>query len=133
MAPTPRRSAPAKPRTAIPQLSWRDPQPAPIVLISGPEEVCAERATFAVREYLRAEDPSLEVSDVRADDYAQGTLLAVTSPSLSYRLGLGVLRGVPADEAPPWLVYDEPERIVWFTTKPRATYGVKAAEQWAMR
>ena len=82
MAQTPRRSAPAKPRTAIPQLSWRDPQPAPIVLISGPEEVCAERATAAVREYLRAEDPSLEVSDVRADDYTQGTLLAVTSPSL---------------------------------------------------
>jgi DNA polymerase-3 subunit delta len=82
MAPTPRRSAPAKSRTAIPQLSWRDPQPAPIVLISGPEEVCAERATSAVREYLRAEDPSLEVSDVRADDYAPGTLLAVTSPSL---------------------------------------------------
>src|SRR5688500_18014258 len=26
--------------------------------------------------------------------------------SLSYRLGLAVLRGVPTDEAPPWLVYD---------------------------
>ena len=32
--------------------------------------------------------------------------MVATSPSLSYRLGLGVLRGVPADEAPPWLVYD---------------------------
>ena len=30
----------------------------------------------------RAEDPSLEVSDLRADDYVQGTLLGVTSPSL---------------------------------------------------
>ncbi|WP_243074920.1 DNA polymerase III subunit delta [Microbacterium sp. SS28] len=82
MAPTPRRTAPAKSRSAIPQLSWRDPQPAPIVLVSGPEEVCAERATAAVRDFLRAEDPSLEVTDVRADDYSQGTLLAVTSPSL---------------------------------------------------
>src|SRR5688500_15250034 len=27
----------------------------------------------------------------------------------------------------------EQERIVWFTTKPRATDVVKAAEQWAMR
>ncbi|WP_345802658.1 DNA polymerase III subunit delta [Microbacterium sp. AZCO] len=82
MAPTARRSAPAKTRSAIPQLSWREPQPAPIVLVSGPEEVCAERAIAGLRDYLRAEDPSLEVSDIRADDYAQGTLLAVTSPSL---------------------------------------------------
>jgi superfamily II DNA or RNA helicase len=30
-----------------------------------------------------------------------------TPPSLSYRLGLAVLRGVDPDEAPPWLVVDE--------------------------
>ncbi|GAA2014056.1 DNA polymerase III subunit delta [Microbacterium ulmi] len=72
----------ASARSAIRQLSWRDPQPAPIVLVSGPEDVCAERATASLREYLRAEDPSLEVSDLRADDYVQGSLLAVTSPSL---------------------------------------------------
>jgi DNA polymerase III subunit delta len=82
MPPAPRRSAPAKARSVIPQVSWRQPQPAPIVLVSGPEEVCAERAIAGVREYLKAEDPSLEVTDVRADDYAAGTLLAVTSPSL---------------------------------------------------
>ncbi|MDR7111984.1 MULTISPECIES: DNA polymerase III subunit delta [Microbacterium] len=80
---SPARRAPAKAaRSAIPQLSWRAPQPAPIVLVSGPEEVCAERAIAGVRDYLRAEDPTLEVSDVRADDYAAGTLLGVTSPSL---------------------------------------------------
>ncbi|WP_424935883.1 MULTISPECIES: DNA polymerase III subunit delta [Bacteria] len=67
---------------AVPQVSWREPRPAPIVLVSGPEEVCAERAIAGVRDYLRAEDPALEVSDVRADDYAAGTLLAMTSPSL---------------------------------------------------
>jgi DNA polymerase-3 subunit delta len=82
MPSAPRRSAAAKPRSVIPQVSWRDPQPAPVVLVSGPEEVCAERAIAGVREYLRAEDPSLEISDIRADDYAAGTLLAVTSPSL---------------------------------------------------
>lgn len=69
-------------RSAIPQVSWRSPQPAPIVLVSGPEEVCAERAIAGIREYLRAEDPSLEVSDLRADDYQSGSLLAMTSPSL---------------------------------------------------
>lgn len=80
---SPARRAPSKaPRSAIPQLSWREPQPAPIVLVSGPEEVCAERAIAGVRDYLRAEDPTLEVSDIRADDYSAGTLLGVTSPSL---------------------------------------------------
>jgi DNA polymerase III subunit delta len=81
MPPTPRRPA-ARGGSAIPQLSWRAPQPAPVVLVSGPEEVCAERATAGIREYLRAEDPSLEVTDLRADDYVSGSLLGVTSPSL---------------------------------------------------
>lgn len=81
MTPAPRRPA-ARGASAIPQLSWRAPQPAPIVLVSGPEEVCAERAISGVREYLRAEDPSLEVSDLRADDYTSGALLGLTSPSL---------------------------------------------------
>lgn len=82
MATTARRAPASKARSAIPQLSWRNPQPAPIVLVFGPEEVCAERATAAIRDYLRAEDPSLEVSDLRADDYAPGSLLGLTSPSL---------------------------------------------------
>jgi DNA polymerase III subunit delta len=82
MPPSARRTPSAKARSAIPQLSWRAPQPAPIVLVSGPEEVCAERAIAGVRDYLRAEDPSLEVSDLRADDYAPGSLLALSSPSL---------------------------------------------------
>lgn len=82
MAAAPRRPARGSARSAIPQLSWREPHPAPIVLVSGPEEVCAERAIAAVRDYLRAEDPAVEISDLRADDYEAGTLLAVTSPSL---------------------------------------------------
>jgi len=50
--------------------------------VSGPEEVCAERATASIRTLLKADDPALEVTDLRADDYTSGTLLAVTSPSL---------------------------------------------------
>src|SRR5690606_37422874 len=81
---TPRRSGSrsAAKASKIPQVDWRRPQPAPIVLVSGPEEICAERAIAGLRAYLRAEDPSVEISDLRADDYAPGTLLAVTSPSL---------------------------------------------------
>jgi len=81
-----RRSTPARGaktvKSAIPQLPWRQPRPAPIVLVSGPEEICAERAIAGVRDQLRADDPSLEVSDIDAADYVSGTLLAVTSPSL---------------------------------------------------
>ncbi|WP_431779179.1 DNA polymerase III subunit delta [Microbacterium aurantiacum] len=80
--PAARRPVARGPKSAIPQISWRSPQPAPLVLVSGPEEVCAERAIAGVRDILRADDPSLEVSDVRADDYAPGTLLSLTSPSL---------------------------------------------------
>jgi DNA polymerase-3 subunit delta len=76
----PRRSSPSK--SAIRQVPWRDPRPAPIVLVSGPEDVCAERAIASLRDYVRAEDPAVEVTDLRADDYVAGTLLTVTSPSL---------------------------------------------------
>ncbi|MCW3494647.1 hypothetical protein OL358_14885 [Microbacterium sp. SSM24] len=41
MAPTPRRAPAKAARSAIAQLSWRSPRPAPIVLVSGPEDVCA--------------------------------------------------------------------------------------------
>ncbi len=82
MATTARRAPTKAARSAIPQVSWRAPQPAPIVLVSGPEDVCAERAIAGIRDYLRAEDASLEVSDLRADDYAPGALLGLTSPSL---------------------------------------------------
>ncbi|SDQ08814.1 DNA polymerase III subunit delta [Microbacterium sp. cf332] len=83
MPPSPRRPAARGPaKSAIRQLSWRAPEPAPIVLVAGPEEVCAERAIAGLRDYLKAEDPSLEVSDIRADDYASGTLLGMASPSL---------------------------------------------------
>ena len=81
-APARRTPARAAQKSVIRQLHWREPQPAPIVLVAGPEEVLAERAIAGLRDYLRAEDPSLEITDLRADDYAPGTLLAVSSPSL---------------------------------------------------
>ncbi|WP_345750322.1 DNA polymerase III subunit delta [Microbacterium rhizophilus] len=83
MAPAPAsRSKAAGAKSAIPQLPWRSPRPAPVVLVTGPEEVCAERAIAGVRDYLKAEDPALEIADIRADDYTAGTLLAVSAPSL---------------------------------------------------
>jgi DNA polymerase-3 subunit delta len=82
MAAAPRKTASKAQKPVIPQLSWRRPEPAPVVLVSGPEDVCAERAIAGLRDYLKAEDPALEITDIDAADYTAGMLLAVTSPSL---------------------------------------------------
>lgn len=69
-------------KTSIPQLSWHKVEPAPIVLVTGPETLLAERSIRSLREQLRAADPSLEVSDIDAGQYAPGELLTLASPSL---------------------------------------------------
>ncbi|KGJ82818.1 DNA polymerase III subunit delta [Cryobacterium roopkundense] len=80
------RSAPkgkvATPKTVIAQLAWHQVRPAPIVLVSGTETFLAERAIRQLRDFLKLEDPSLEITDVQADSYAPGELLTVASPSL---------------------------------------------------
>ena len=67
---------------AIPQLSWNEVRPAPVVLVTGAETVLAERASAMLRDFLRSEDPALEVSDLEADGYRRGELLTLASPSL---------------------------------------------------
>jgi DNA polymerase III subunit delta len=71
-----------KATVAIPQLAWNQVRPAPIILVSGPEAFLAERAIRQLRDFLKLEDPSLEVSDIQADSYAPGELLTLASPSL---------------------------------------------------
>ena len=66
----------------IPQLGWNRIRSAPVVLVTGPERFLAERAIRSLRDELKAEDPSLEVSDINAADYAPGELLTLASPSL---------------------------------------------------
>ncbi|PJJ72005.1 DNA polymerase III delta subunit [Diaminobutyricimonas aerilata] len=72
----------ASAKVAIPQLTWDRLRPAPIVLVTGSESFLADRAIRALRELLRAEDPSLEVSDIDAGGYAPGELITLASPSL---------------------------------------------------
>ncbi len=67
---------------SIPQLAWHQVRPAPIVLVSGTEGFLAERAIRQLRDFLKLEDPSLEISDVQADSYVTGELLTLASPSL---------------------------------------------------
>lgn len=66
----------------IPQLPWDRVRPAPVVLVSGTETVLADRAIRLLRDTLRTEDPTLEVSDLDAGAYPSGELLTLASPSL---------------------------------------------------
>jgi DNA polymerase-3 subunit delta len=72
----------ARAAAKIPQLPWRQVRPAPVILVSGAEELLADRAIRLLRDTLKAEDPSLEVSDLEADGYAPGELMTLASPSL---------------------------------------------------
>ncbi len=50
--------------------------------MTGGEGFLADRAIRTLRDALKAEDPSLEISDLDAADYAPGELLTLASPSL---------------------------------------------------
>jgi DNA polymerase III subunit delta len=76
------RGSSASTKASIPQLSWDRIRPAPVVLVTGPEGFLADRAARMLRDLLRDEDPSLEVSDIDAGAYAPGELLTLASPSL---------------------------------------------------
>ena len=63
-------------------VDFRRAAPAPVVLISGPEDYLAARALDSIRRQARAADPGLEVTRLDAQSYTSGELLLVTSPSL---------------------------------------------------
>ncbi|HUX71288.1 MAG TPA: DNA polymerase III subunit delta [Cellulomonadaceae bacterium] len=75
-------------------LAWQDASPAPVVLVSGPEELLADRAVDRVIELARQQDPDIEVTRLDAGEYALGTLGVVTSPSLFDEARLVVVDGV---------------------------------------
>ncbi len=82
-----RSAAPAGP-------TWQDVEPGPIVLVSGPEDLLADRAVDRLIELGRASDPGLEVTRLDAADYTTGTLTVVTSPSLFAEDRLVVVAGL---------------------------------------
>lgn len=63
-------------------LAWDQIRPAAVVLVSGPNGYLADRSIKRLRDFLHAEDPALEISDLDASGYTRGTLLSVASPSL---------------------------------------------------
>jgi DNA polymerase III subunit delta len=63
-------------------LSWREAEPAPVVLVTGGEGLLAERAIEQVQGKLRARHPDVEVVEMDASLYDSGQLAVHTSPSL---------------------------------------------------
>ncbi|KIP52057.1 DNA polymerase III subunit delta [Leucobacter komagatae] len=66
----------------ISKVEWTDVTPAPVVLVSGPEEYFADRAAQRIREALRDAHSELEVHDIDAASYGAGELFTIASPSL---------------------------------------------------
>jgi DNA polymerase III subunit delta len=65
-----------------PSVPWDRAEPAPLVLITGPEELLAERAVQRLVALGREQRPDLEVAEVDAAAYQPGQLRVLTSPSL---------------------------------------------------
>ncbi|MBB5749062.1 DNA polymerase III subunit delta [Micrococcus sp. TA1] len=61
---------------------WRRVEPAPLMLLKGPEDFIATRVTDRVRTALRQADPGLELHRLDAADYQSGQLSMLASPSL---------------------------------------------------
>jgi DNA polymerase-3 subunit delta len=69
-------------RPASSGTDWRRVEPAPLMLLKGPEDFIATRVTDRVRTALRQTDPGLEVHRIEAADYQSGQLSLLASPSL---------------------------------------------------
>jgi DNA polymerase III subunit delta len=76
------KAAPSRAAAKILQVPWDEARPAPVVLVSGPEDLLADRAIRRIRDTLTAADPSLEVSDLDAASAVPGDLTTLASPSL---------------------------------------------------
>lgn len=83
-APTSRRPARSGGRaSAAPAgVAWDEVALAPVVLVTGPEELLAERAVERLVAQARERDPQVEVTRLDGSTYGTGQLTLATSPSL---------------------------------------------------
>ncbi|MDO8108130.1 DNA polymerase III subunit delta [Isoptericola sp. b441] len=77
-------------------IPWDKVTPAPLVLVTGPEGLLAERAVDRVVQQARAEDPEVEVTRLEAAGYEPGRLGVATSASLFGEPRVVVLGGLEA-------------------------------------
>ncbi|MHC6592647.1 DNA polymerase III subunit delta [Arthrobacter sp. C152] len=98
--------------------SWRDAVPAPVVLVSGPEDYLGIRAMDKVRSQVRATAPDVELSRINAAAYEPGTLAMRVSPSLfgeSKLIEIEAVEGmndVFLADALDYLQHPEPDAVV---------------------
>ncbi len=72
----------ASARPTVKAVSWKQAIPGPIVLVTGPESLLADRAGKAVVDAVRARHDQVEVSVLDAAGYEPGALGVLASPSL---------------------------------------------------
>lgn len=84
-------------------------RPAPVVLVTGPEDLLAERAVAAVVAAARGDDPELVVETVEAAGYEGGRLALLASPSL---FGGGTVIVVTGAEAAPASLVGDVQRYL---------------------
>ncbi|GAA3285945.1 DNA polymerase III subunit delta [Nesterenkonia halobia] len=63
-------------------VDFRTVEPAPLMLLKGPEDYAATRATDRVKEQLRVQHPDLEYTRLDVSSAASGALATLASPSL---------------------------------------------------
>ena len=76
------------------KTDWRKIAPAPVILVSGPEQHFASSAIRRVREALRKQNPELEIHEVDANDYGSNQIFAIASPSLFSEPRLIIIDGM---------------------------------------
>ncbi len=81
------------PRSRATEPTWHRARPAPLVLVSGPESLLAERAVELIHRGMGA---GVAITALDAGAYSRGALLAAASPSLFDEPGLVVVRGAEA-------------------------------------
>ncbi len=87
----------AAPRTPVRRtVAPHELRPAPVVLVTGAEDLLADRAVAAVVEAVREQDPQVVVETVDAASYEPGRLLLLVSPSLFGGGSVVVVNGVEA-------------------------------------
>lgn len=77
-------------------LAWRRAEPAPLMLLKGPEDHAARWVTDRVTRALRERHGQLEIHRLRAGEYQPGQLATAASPSLFAEPTLITVEGLEA-------------------------------------
>lgn len=90
------RAGGSKAKGAVRNVAWSEARVAPVVVVTGTEQLLAERAVARVVALRRLDDPSVEVVTVDAVADEAGRLQTAVSPSLFDEPRVVVVTGVEA-------------------------------------